>query len=379
MSDERGHRARSRIVVWIEERFNLTQIVSLFTSFGLFPSELNTSKPLGEALDEAFQRPIPSYARWPRILGILSFSLFIFLGLTGVMLAFYYQPTPAEAYGSVTTIVRDVHFGWFVHQVHRWAAQIFLLILLVRLARFYFQGLYRGPREALWIVAVLLFTVATHADLTGRLLLWDEAGYWTTIRALEILYALPIIGPMFALLIGGTSVETLVLTRFYILHVAIIPMLILVLFHLHFAGVRRVGLSALSGETRAGPAVYKGYLYNVLILLVLLLGGLVTLATLFPVGFGSPADPLVTLPDAHPPWYLLAFHAVMESMPDIIPRGVRGLVVEGIFLAVLFLPFLDRSKREPARRRPWAILLGILLILIVLALSWHGYQLEVAR
>ncbi len=257
MAPEAPRSKRWRLIDWLEARFNLTEIVSLFTSFGLFPTELDSTRPLRESIEEAFRKPVPSYARWPRVLGILSFSLFLFLGVTGVMLAFYYQPTPAEAYGSVTTIVRDVHFGWFVHQVHRWAAQILLLILLLRLVRFYFQGLYRSPREALWIVAVLTFALATHADLTGRLLLWDERGYWTTIRGLEILFALPVLGPMFSLIIGGRSVESLALTRFYILHIAILPAMLLALFYLHFSGVRRLGLSSLPGETRSGAAVYK--------------------------------------------------------------------------------------------------------------------------
>ncbi len=379
MAPEAPRSKRWRLIDWLEARFNLTEIVSLFTSFGLFPTELDSTRPLRESIEEAFRKPVPSYARWPRVLGILSFSLFLFLGVTGVMLAFYYQPTPAEAYGSVTTIVRDVHFGWFVHQVHRWAAQILLLILLLRLVRFYFQGLYRSPREALWIVAVLTFALATHADLTGRLLLWDERGYWTTIRGLEILFALPVLGPMFSLIIGGRSVESLALTRFYILHIAILPAMLLALFYLHFSGVRRLGLSSLPGETRSGAAVYKGSLYNLLILFVLMLGGLVTLATLFPVTFGSPADLFVTPPDAHPPWYLLAFHAVIEAMPAFVPRGVRGFLVELIFLAVLLWPFLDRSTWQPAARRRFTIVLGIVFVVVALLLSWQGYRLEVHR
>jgi quinol-cytochrome oxidoreductase complex cytochrome b subunit len=107
----------------MEKRFNLTEMFSFLTNYGLFPVEVDTSRPLREALQEALSRPLPSYARWPRVLGILALLLFLFLALTGVMLAFYYRPTPESAYESVTMIVRDVSFGWFVHQVHGWAAQ----------------------------------------------------------------------------------------------------------------------------------------------------------------------------------------------------------------------------------------------------------------
>lgn len=235
----------SRVIAWLEQRFNLTEIFSFLTNFGLFPTELDTRKPVAEAIREALSRPLLSYARWPRILGILSFLLFLFLGLTGLMLAFYYQPSPGMAYESVTILVRDVSFGWFVHQIHGWAAHALLLILLVRAWRFFFQGMYKTPREAFWIVAVLTFLVAIHADMTGRLLSWTASGYWSTVRALEILYALPGLGSLFAFLIGGHTIDAIVLVRFYFLHVAIFPLLLLALFFLNFSAVRRVGLSAL--------------------------------------------------------------------------------------------------------------------------------------
>ncbi len=379
MDTRTGGRSGSWIA-WLEERFNLTEMVSFLTCFGLFPAELDTRRPLAEAVDEALGRPLPSYARWPRVLGILSILLFAFLAVTGAMLAFYYQPTTSDAYASVTTLVRDVTFGWFVHQAHRWAALLLLLILVARLWRFYFQGMYKAPREALWIVAVLTFLVAIHADLTGRLLPWDARGYWTTVRGLEVLYALPVLGPVFAFLVGGTRVDSLALTRFYFLHVFLLPLLLWGLFYLNFSGVRRVGLSALPGEPRSGGGgVYRVYLYNLLIVAVLVLGGVVTLATLAPAPFGPPADPFSTPPGARPAWYLLASHAVLESLPSWVPRAARGLVVEAVLLVCLLMPFLDRSPGRAARERRLAILAGAAVVLAWAILTWHGYRLEAHR
>ena len=175
MGLRKGSQQRS-LTGWLEKRFNLTEMFSFLTNFGLFPAELDTSLPLREAVDDALGRPMPSYARWPRVLGILSVLLFAFLVVAGVMLAFYYQPTPSEAYESVTIIVRDVSFGWFVHQIHGWAADAFLLILLIRGWRAYFQGLYKSPREALWVLAIVTFGAAAvqpstqirPAQITGR-------------------------------------------------------------------------------------------------------------------------------------------------------------------------------------------------------------------
>jgi quinol-cytochrome oxidoreductase complex cytochrome b subunit len=374
MSEERD---RFSLTGWVEKRFNLTEMFSFLTNFGIFPSELDTRLPLREAIDDALRHPIPSYARWPRVLGLLSVLLFAFLALTGLMLAFYYQPTPTEAYESVTVIVRDVSFGWFVHQIHGWAADAFLLVLLIRGWRFYFQGLYKRPREALWIVAVVTFLAATHADLTGRLLGWDQQGYWNAVRAVDMLYALPALGPLFAFVVGGNVVDSLVLLRFYFLHVAILPMLLTSLFFLHFSGVRRVGLSHLPEESPSGPRAYRVYLYNVLILTVLIFGTLVTLATIVPATFDKVADPFSTPPGARAPWYLLASHGFLESFPSFVPRWVRGLALESILAVCILLPFIDRSRGRTARERRLANFVGLLVLVVWLLFTGIGYRMEV--
>lgn len=366
-----------RFLAWLEQRFNLTEMVSFLASFGVFPAELDTRRPVLEAIDDAMRRPLPSYTRWPRILGLVSFLLFLFLVVTGALLAFYYQPTESEAYRAVTAIVRDVSFGWFVHQMHRWSARLLLVILLVRLWRFFFQGTYRAPREALWVGALLTFLAATHADLTGRLLPLTTSGYWTTVRALEVLYSLPVLGPIFSFLIGGTTIDSLMLTRFYVLHVCILPAIILVLFYLHFNGVRRVGLSALPRESRSPGETPKVQMYNMAILMVLIFGGLVTLVTLLPAPFQEAADPTATPPGVRPPWYLLAAYGLIEMFPDWLPRWAGGLVVELILLGSILLPFLDRSGGRTARERRAIIAAGVVVLLLWAALTWHGYSLEV--
>jgi quinol-cytochrome oxidoreductase complex cytochrome b subunit len=364
---------------WLEQRFNLTEMFSLLTSFGLFPAELDSRRPLREAIDEALSRPFPSYARWPRVLGILSMLLFAFMGVTGVMLAFYYQPTVADGYSSVTTIVRDVSFGWFVHQVHGWGARLLVLILMVRVWRFYFQGMYKGPREALWVISTVLFLAAAGADFTGRLLPWDEGGYWTTIRGLEIVAALPVAGPLFTFLVGGRSIDSLILIRFYFLHSVILPALLLFLFYLNFSAVRRVGLSVPAGESRPAAGVFKVHLYNLIILASIVFGCLVTLATVFPFPFIHQADPFATPPGARPAWYLLAWHGFLESFPSLVPRWIRGIVLEGILAFCILLPFLDRSPGRAASERRRAIILGGLVLALWIVFTWLGYRLEAGR
>ncbi len=371
-----GDEKRS-LLGWLEERINLTEIVSFLSVFGLLPTELDTRKPLREAVAEALRRPLPSYARWPRVLGILSFILFLFLAITGTLLAFYYQPTANEAYGSVTSIARDVTFGNLINQVHRWSAILFLAILGLRVVRFFFGGLYGRGREMIWMLAVLGFVVATFSDLTGRILPWDARGYWTTIRAREVTDALPGIGPFFTFLVGGTGLDSLVLTRFYVLHIVVFPALLLVLFYLHFSSVRRVGMSRVATAAPASRS-FRVALYDMTLLVIFLVGGLLTLATVFPHSFDVAADPLTTPPNARPPWYLLAPHALQQALPSIIPPFVRGLFLEAVFAVVLFLPFIDRSPAAGTRRRGF-VYLGLAICVLWVILTWLGWHMEVRR
>lgn len=361
---------------WIEERVNLTEIVSFLSVFGLLPTELDSRKRLREALTEALRQPLPSYARWPRVLGILSFILFLLLALTGTMLSFYYQPTANEAYGSVTSIARDVAFGGLVNQVHRWSAILFLLILALRVIRFFFGGLYGRGREVIWMAAVMAFVVATFADVSGRLLPWDARGYWTTVRAREVTDALPGIGPLFTFLVGGGGLDSLVLTRFYVLHIVVFPVLLLLLFYVHFSSVRRVGMSRVD----AAPAnrSFRVALYDMTLLVIFLIGSLMTLAVLLPHPFDVVADPLTTPPNARPPWYLLAPHALQQAFPAIVPPFLRGLFLEALFAVVLLLPFLDRSGGTGPRRRLF-LTLGVVTCVGWVALTWLGWHMEVRR
>jgi ubiquinol-cytochrome c reductase cytochrome b subunit len=226
---------------------------------------------------------------------------------------------------------------------------------------------------------VLTFLAAAHADFTGRLLAWDAGGYWATVRGVEILYALPVLGPFFAFLVGGKGIDSLVLIRFYFLHVVVLPGILLTLFYLNFSGVRRVGLSATPGEDRPRATGFRRHAYNLLILTVLIFGGLVTLATLAPSPFGQPADPFFTPAGVRPPWYLLASHGFLEAFPSLVPRWMRGLLLEGILAACLLLPFIDTSPGRTARHRRTAVALGVAILALWLCFTWYGFRIEAPR
>ena len=355
------------LLSWLSQRLNLTEIFSLLTSYGLFYGELDPSKPLPEALREAAERPAPSYARWPRVLGLIVVVLIAIELLTGGLLALYYLPTPEAAHASLGTILRDVGTGALVHQIHFWGAQVLLAVLLVRLARFFLQRLYAPPRELAWVLAALLLLVCFHLDLTGRALPMTESAYWTSVRALEIVSAVPIYGSLVLFLLGGVGagISDLTLIRFYVLHVAILPALAVTLIYLHFSGVRRVGLAPAGDEKKvAGKLQFRLHVANLAIVLAVLIGVVVTLAVIVPVPFLAAADPYATPVGVGPPWYLLAFFGFIELTAGVMPEWLAGLLV---FLGVsgfVLLPFYDRTR--PGSRGRRLALAGA----VVLAVGW---------
>lgn len=364
---------KSSLLDWLSSRLNLTEIFSLLTSYGLFYAELDTSKPLREALSEAFAKPTPSYAKWPRVLGLIVVLLIGLEILTGGLLALYYLPTPDAAHASLGTILRDVNFGWLLHQIHFWGAQVLLAVLILRVLRFFVQTVYRPPRELLWVFAWLLLLVCFHSDLTGRLLPWSSDAYWSTVRAIEIAQAVPIYGSVLVFLIGGAEsiISDLTLIRFYILHIAILPGLAIPLIYMHFSCVRRTGLTETVDETKLPARVaFRVNFVNMVILLTVAFAILLSLAVLAATPFELEADPFSTIPGIGPPWYLLAPFAVLELSAGIVPRWVAGTFLFVVTMMVLALPFWYQPGSERSRRL--GLLLGGLFVLAWLFLSWYG-------
>ena len=242
-------------VDWLSRRLLLTEIFSLLTSYGFFHAELDHRKPPREAIAEAMARPLPSYARWPRVLGLVAVILIAIEILTGGLLTFYYSPTPEGAHASTATLLGEVHFGGFIHQVHYWGAQMLIAVLALRVFRFFLQRVYRAPRELVWLCGALLLLVAFHAELTGRILPWTGKAYWSGVRALEIVHAIPIYGSFVRFLSGseGAAISELTLLRFYIFHIVLLPLVMLTLIYLHFSSVRRVGLDSSDAVSRPPP------------------------------------------------------------------------------------------------------------------------------
>lgn len=349
---------------WLEQRLNLTEIFSFVTHFGVVYTRVDTARPVRDVARELAHQPVPSHMRGPRLLGLLAVILFGLEAVTGVLLAYYYRPTPEAAYESTRTIVRDLPAGWFIHQIHAWGAYLLVAVVVLRLLRLFWDGLYRAPREVLWVSAVIMTWLVLQLDFTGRLLTWDTHTYWSTVRGLEVIWALPIAGPVLSFLLGGHVVNEDVLIRFYVLHMMVLPVCYGVFLYLTFATLRRVGLSP---EPAAGAhgATLRDHLYSMTILTVLLFAVLVTLSTLLPLRFAPPADPYITPSGVRPPWYMFAPYALIQRLP--LPDVVSGLFLLGAAFAVLLLPFWLRAPIAHDTRRLRIAGLGALGLWIVLS------------
>ncbi|HLG14460.1 MAG TPA: cytochrome bc complex cytochrome b subunit [Blastocatellia bacterium] len=359
-----------KAVRWLEERLNLTEIFSFFTTFGLSYGSIDLNKPIEEAAREAFTRELPAYTRGPYILGVLTFLVFVFQGVTGLMLAFYYQPSAETAYESTLLIIREVNFGWYVHQMHYWGGNALIALLAVRLVRFFVHGVYKAPRELFWVFGVVLLFLSVNAALTGSLLPWDQQSYWSVTRGLEVIGTLPVVGYIASFLVGGFDLLSGTLLRFYVLHIIFIPLMMLFFFYLHFATVRRVGLSALPGDQKAeAKPLYPDHLIQLVVLSLILFGAILTLGTLFPSQFWLKADPFTSPAGIKPPWYMMPAYSLIE----LIPHWLAGVILLLAMLGLVLLPFIERAPYQELRKRPILAASAAAFCLAVAVLAIIGY------
>jgi menaquinol-cytochrome c reductase cytochrome b subunit len=207
---------------WIEERSGLVGGVKFF----LF-------------------RKIPRDVNWFQTLGSATLTAFLVQATTGVILAMYYQPGPTTAYPSIQKITNDVFMGWLVRGMHKWGASVFIILMFMHMGRVFLFGAYKYPRELTWILGVLLVALGLLEGFTGYLLPWDQTAYWATTVGINLNGTAPFLGPFIAqFLQGGTYIGPDTLSRFYALHMLVLPGAIIALIVLHLHLVIRLGVTS---------------------------------------------------------------------------------------------------------------------------------------
>ena len=196
------------------------------------------------ATREFINHPVPDHVNWLYCFGGITFLCFLIQAVTGILLAFYYQPTMADAYSSVLHIMDDIPFGVLIRSLHAWTANIMIIMVVFHMLRVFFHGAYRPPRELNWLTGVFLFFITITFGFSGYLLPMNQLSYWATKVGTEIAGAIPFVGQYVqAFLLGGEKIGDATLTRFYAIHVIILPVTISALLVAHFLMVRKQGIA----------------------------------------------------------------------------------------------------------------------------------------
>jgi menaquinol-cytochrome c reductase cytochrome b subunit len=178
-------------------------------------------------------------------LGSATLFAFVVQAITGVFLAMYYTPSPTQAYPSITHINNDVFLGQFVHSMHKWGASVMIILIFVHMGRTFFFGAYKYPRELNWVIGVVLLILTMIMGLTGYLLPFDQQSFWATTVANNITATGPVLGPYLAdFLRAGPEFTATTLSRFYAIHMLLIPGAIIALIGAHLYLVVKLGTTA---------------------------------------------------------------------------------------------------------------------------------------
>ena len=198
-------------------------------------------------------RNVPADINWMQTLGSAALTAFLVQAITGVILAMYYDPSAAtdphtgkpEAWLSIVNITDHLTMGWLVRGMHRWGASVFIILMFLHMGRVFLFGAYKYPRELNWIIGVLILVMGMMEGFTGYLLPWDQTAYWATVVGINLNGTAPFLGPWLAqFLRGGQEISGETLTRFYSLHMLVIPGAIIALITLHLYLVIRLGVTS---------------------------------------------------------------------------------------------------------------------------------------
>jgi quinol-cytochrome oxidoreductase complex cytochrome b subunit len=356
-----------KLWTWLDERIGLAEL---------------------EKLAKKKQVPVHRHGVWYYFGGMTLF-LFVVQVASGILLLFYYRPSAEEAYESVQFLMAEVEFGWLIRSIHAWSANLMIFALFVHLFSVLLLKAYRPPREVTWFSGVALLAIALGFGFTGYLLPWNELAYFATKVGTEITGAIPVLGRFFVrLLRGGDEVTGATLTRFYGIHVAVLPALVTLILGLHLYLVQKHGMSVPPGVARRGGATRSmpfvpNFLLRDIVGWLSALAILAALAAFLPAELGRKADPFAPAPvGIKPEWYFMFMFQTLKYLPSHILAlegeivGVLGFALGGLFL--LLIPFLDRraARGESSPTFTW---IGIAIVVYIIVLTYLGYTANPTR
>jgi ubiquinol-cytochrome c reductase cytochrome b subunit len=346
---------------------------------------LDARLQLGASIRETAEHPVPrETASWFYVFGSAAFVVFMLQIVTGVMLALIYVPSAGEAWNSLQALNHDVSLGWYIRALHGWGSDFMVAIVLIHMVQVFLFGAYKYPRELTWIVGVLLLLVTLGMAFTGQVLRFDQDAYWGLGIGASIASRVPLMGPSIVnLMLGGPIIAGATLSRFFALHVFLIPGLLVAFVAVHLLMVLKLGINEwpMPGRVvrkatytreyheltkRDGLPFVPGAVWKDLFFAAFILLSIAVCAYYFgPFGPSGPPDPTIIQTAPRPDFFFLWLYAVLSLLPPSMetPALLVGPVVA--ILALLLLPFFFGEGEKSWRRRPIAVL-TILLVAVAL-------------
>src|SRR5215468_6751952 len=355
-----------------------------------FDARLKVRETLLPMMRHPIPREVAGPMGWWYVFGSASLTLLLLQILTGIGLALVYVPSADKAYDSLLALNYDVTVGWFLRALHYYAGSGMVVMVLVHLTQVFLHGAYKYPRELTWVLGVFLLLCTLGMFFSGQVLRWDPDAYWGLAVAGSMAGRVPIMGPwVVRTLLGGPVIGGDSLSRFFALHVFVIPGVLLFFLAVHLWLVLTRGVSAPpvpgevvdprtydeayekqleSGVPFLGDAMLKDALFSALAVIVVV----VLAAVLGPKGPTGPPDP--TLPGANPrpEWPFLWLFALLSLSPPEAETFITLVFSVLLIVALLLVPFVsNRGERAPSRR-PVAVLTVIVLATAFGVLTYQG-------
>jgi ubiquinol-cytochrome c reductase cytochrome b subunit len=346
--------------------------------------------PLWDTIIEMVQHPVPrNTASWWYVFGSAAIVVFVLQVVTGIMLALTYVPSAAEAWSSLQALDHNVTLGWFIRALHGWGSNFMVAIVLLHMVQVFLFGAYKYPRELTWIVGVFLLLMTLGMAFTGQIMRFDEDAYWGLGIGASIASRVPFVGrALVELMLGGPIIAGATLSRFFALHVFVIPGLLIAFIGLHLLMVLKLGIndwpmpgrlvkkSTYESQYRElikkeGIAFFPYAIWKDVVFAAIVVTAVILCAALFgPFGPRGEADPTIIQTMPRPDYFFLWIYALLALLPPAMETPALLIAPVIGIAALLLLPFLFGEGEKSWRRRPMAVL-SIVLLAISLATITH--------
>jgi ubiquinol-cytochrome c reductase cytochrome b subunit len=348
---------------------------------------LNDRLQIGPTIREAMFHRVPrSSASWWYVFGSSAFLLLILQVVTGICLALVYVPSGAQAWNSLQTLNHAIVLGWFLRAVHGWGSNFMVALVLLHMAQVFLLGAYKYPREFNWITGVFLLIFTLGMAFTGQVLRFDQDAYWGLGIGVSITGRIPLIGaPLVHLLLGGPIIGGDTLSRFFDLHVFIIPALLLGLVGIHLLMVLKLGINEwpMPGRVVRRETYLKEYeelvhkdgipfvpdaIWKDMIVGAVVLFAVLACAAIFgPFGPSGQPDPTIIQTLPRPDFFFLWIFSLLALLPPGMETPVILIAPVVVIGVLVLLPFLSGEGEKSWRRRPISVM-SVLLIAVSLGI-----------